>query len=62
MAEKEIFDLKQEIIDSKRIMNMQGKSLEKITNHNDYPQKIKTLMDDLKYYKDKVRDLEETRR
>ena len=42
----------------KRIKNVQGKSLEKMTFENNYPQKIKNLLDELKWSKDRIRELD----
>lgn len=36
--------------------------MEKISNDNEYVAKIKTLMDELKYAKEKLKDLEEKQR
>lgn len=46
-----------EIKSLQKIQSDQGKALEKITNSNDYVQKIKALMDELKSTKDKYREL-----
>jgi len=40
-SEKQVIELKQEIMTQKRLLNHQGKSLNKIVNENDYPLKIK---------------------
>jgi hypothetical protein len=40
----------------------QGKALERITNENDYPNRIKTLVEELRVSRDKIRDLEEKAR
>ena len=53
-------ELRSEIIGLKRIQSEQGNALYKITNDNKYPQKIKGLLDELKYAKDKVKELEES--
>lgn len=44
-AEKRNTELMREIKALQKIQNDQGKALEKITNTNDYVQKITTLMD-----------------
>ena len=36
----------------------QGKALERITSENDYPSKIKTLVEDLRYTKERNKILE----
>ena len=40
-------------------MNGQGKALHKMVNENDYPSKIKELMDELRHQKAKVKELEQ---
>lgn len=48
-SEKQVIELKQEVMTQKRLLNLQGKSLNKIVNENDYPLKIKQLLDQIKY-------------
>lgn len=48
-SEKQVIELKQEIMTQKRLLNLQGKSLNKIVNENDYPTKIKQLLDEIRY-------------
>ena len=57
-SEKQVIELKQEIMTQKRLLNLQGKSLNKIVNENDYPTKIKQLLDEIRYQKEKLRQLE----
>mmetsp|Transcript_24290 Transcript_24290/g.37501 ORF Transcript_24290/g.37501 Transcript_24290/m.37501 type:complete len:147 (+) Transcript_24290:808-1248(+) len=52
-------DLKQQILALKRIQNEQSRALSKMVFENDYPQKIKGLVDELQYSKDKIRELGE---
>ena len=54
-SEKQVIELKQEIMTQKRQLNQQAKSLNKIVNENDYPMKIKQLLDEIKYQKEKTR-------
>ena len=54
-SEKQVIELKQEIMTQKRLLNLQGKSLNKIVNENDYPTKIKQLLDEIRYQKEKLR-------
>ena len=58
-AERQNSELKAENLSLKRVSNVQGKALNKMVNENDYPSKFKNLMDELRFYKDKVRQLEE---
>jgi hypothetical protein len=37
----------------------QGKALEKITNENDYPLKIKNLVEELRYSREKLLEAQE---
>jgi chromosome segregation ATPase len=57
-AEKRNQELIREIKALQRIQNEQGKALEKITVENDYVNKIKSLMDELRIAKEKVKELE----
>ena len=57
-AEKRNNELIREIKALQRIQNEQGKALEKITTENDYVNKIKTLMDELRISREKVKELE----
>jgi hypothetical protein len=43
----------------KRIKNGQGKALQKMTFENNYPQKIKNLVDELKWSKERIKELDE---
>jgi len=43
----------------KRIKNGQGKALQKMTFENNYPQKIKNLVDELKWIKERIKELDE---
>ena len=40
-------------------MNGQGKALHKMVNENDYPMKIKNIMDELRHQKEKCKELEQ---
>ncbi|TNV85371.1 hypothetical protein FGO68_gene10437 [Halteria grandinella] len=57
-AEKRNNELIREIKALQRIQNEQGKQLEKMTTENDYVNKIKTLMDELRIAREKVKELE----
>jgi len=57
-AEKRNNELIREIKALQRIQNEQGKQLEKMTTENDYVTKIKTLMDELRIAREKVKELE----
>ena len=57
-SEKQVIELKQEIMTQKRLLNVQGKSLNKMVNENDYPMKIKLLLDEIKANKEKMRQME----
>ena len=59
VSEKISHDRYMEIVKLKRVQNDQGKALEKMVNENDYPAKFKTLMEELRAKKDKIRELEE---
>ena len=59
-AENEKKELQMELVTMKRIQNEQGKALSKMVNENNYPQKFKLLVDDIKCKKDKIRLHEET--
>lgn len=59
-AEKENERLRQDIQGYKKIQSFQGRALDKMVNQNNYPDKIKGLVDELKYQKDKIRDLDES--
>lgn len=58
-AEKKNEELKKEITALKQIQNNQSKALQKMVFQNDYPQKIKALVDELKYQKDRFKDLDD---
>lgn len=45
-----------------RIVNDQGKALERILNEGDYLNKIKFLQDELLHSKEKIKELEERQR
>ncbi|CDW76996.1 UNKNOWN [Stylonychia lemnae] len=61
-AEKRNQELMREIKALQKIQNEQGKALDKITNSNDYINKIKNLMDELKLTKERLKDFEEKAR
>ena len=52
-------ELKSEILGLKRIQNEQGRALTKMVHENNYPLKIKGLIDELKYSKDKISEQKE---
>ncbi len=58
-AEKRNNELMREIKALQKIQNDQSKALEKITNTNDYVQKVKNLMDELRWAKERIREVEE---
>ena len=59
--QKKIINQKRdEIISLKRIQNQQQNGLKKLTYENDYPQKLKALMEELRFKKEKLRTCEET--
>ena len=58
-SERQNLSLKQEITAQKRILNGQGKALNKMVNENDYPMKIKQILDELRHQKDKCKELEQ---
>ena len=58
--EKENEKLKLDIMGYKKIQSFQGRALDKMVNHNNYPDKIKGLVDELKYSKDRIKDLDES--
>lgn len=53
-TEKRNKELQREINSMTRIQMDQGKALEKITNENDYPMKIKNLVEELRYTREKL--------
>ena len=57
--QKQNDELKIEIVSLKRIQSQQGNALNKMVNENNYPQKIKGLIDELKYAKEKVKKLDD---
>jgi len=59
-SENEKKELQMELVTMKRIQNEQGKALNKMVNENNYPQKFKLLVDDVKCKKDKIRLHEDT--
>ena len=59
ISEKQNDDLKQEVASLKRIQSEQSRALTKMMYENNYPQKIKGLIDELKYSKDKIKDLDD---
>lgn len=54
--------LKKDLISSQRIQIEQSKALEKITNENEFPTRMKSLIDELRVEKDKNTKLKETYR
>ena len=58
-AEKLNEELKSEIAGYKRVQNEQSRALTKIVYENNYPQKIKGLVDELKYAKEKLKQADE---
>jgi hypothetical protein len=57
-AEKLNSELRLEVEGLKRLNNEQGRALSKMVNENDYPKKIRGLIDELKYSKTKIKDLD----
>ena len=57
VSDKENRELKQEIKTLQRIQEQQSKALDSITNENDYPQKIRTVTEDLRVQKEANRNL-----
>lgn len=55
---KKCDEYKSEIISLKRIQNEQGKALQKVLVDNNYPNKINSLLDDVKYWKMRCKDSE----
>ena len=43
----------------KKIQNEQGKALSYMVNENDYPNKVKLLMDEARYKRERVKQLED---
>lgn len=43
----------------KKIQNEQGKALTYMVNENDYPSKVKQLMDEARYKREKIKQLED---
>ena len=46
-------DLKKDLISAQRIQLEQSKALEKITNQNEFPSRIKSLIEELRVEKEK---------
>ena len=57
--ERENRRLKADVAGLKRIQNEQGRELLRAATDNDYPAKIRQLIDELKAYKDRCKALEE---
>ena len=58
-SEKLNDELKSEIVGYKRVQNEQSRALTKIVYENNYPQKIKGLVDELKYAKEKLKQADD---
>ena len=58
-SEAMVSALKKEVRSVQRIQLDQGKALQRMTNENDYPQKIKNLMEELRVSRDRVIQLDE---
>lgn len=52
-------ELKSENKSMKVISNNQSRALKKIENENDYPARVKGLMEELRYYKEKLKEQQE---
>lgn len=52
MAHTEMKELKQDLVANKRIQIEQSKALEKLSNENDFPVRMKGLIDELRVEKD----------
>ena len=56
--EKIIYNQREEIMNFKKIQNEQGKALKLMVEQNDYPSKIRNLMDEIRFKKEKIMALE----
>lgn len=56
--EKIIYNQREEIMNFKKIQNEQGKALKFMVEQNDYPSKIRNLMDEIRFKKEKIMALE----
>ncbi|CDW89959.1 UNKNOWN [Stylonychia lemnae] len=61
-SERQRAELQKEVKSMQRIQQDQGKALDKLVNEGDYPNKIKSLMEQLKLAKEKIRELEDKSR
>ena len=57
--DRTIISQRDEITTMKKIQNEQGKALNYMVNENDYPNKVKLLMDEARYKRDQVMQLEQ---
>lgn len=58
-AEVENEHMRQQIMGMKRVTNEQSKALHKLENYNEFPTRIKILVDELKYIKDRLKETQE---
>ena len=58
-SERENLKKKGEIMSLKKVQNIQGNALNKIANEQSHAEKINNLMTELKFKKNKMRDLED---
>lgn len=56
--ERVIFGQREEIMALKKIQSEQGNALKFMVEKNDYPTKIRNLMDELRFKKEKIMSLE----
>ena len=57
--DRTIIQQRDEITTMKKIQNEQGKALTYMVNENDYPNKVKLLMDEARYKREKLKQFEE---
>ena len=57
--DRTIVGQRDEITTMKKIQNEQGKALNYMVNENDYPNKVKLLMDDQRYKREQILQLEQ---
>lgn len=55
---QEKIDLEKKVKELEKQHKYQGKALEKLANEEEYQQKMKSLVDELRVWKEKVRKLE----
>lgn len=57
--DRTIITQRDEITTMKKIQNEQGKALTYMVNENDYPSKVKQLMDEARFKREKIKQLED---